>query len=384
VAVPQLENIPRQKTVLKLARAKSFAFGVFVTDRNGVTIDLTGATVEIVSKLPPFDTTSNILLNSVAELEPEIGFARFALQASDLDEEEGEYPFVISLTGSDAYQGLLVSGVIQIVDNPDYDLTGDYDNDGIATALTVQLGGSTVINVEAGPALAPGMANFSLSDKEKLDHYSQPDWNIADPAAPGAILNRPLNRLVPQPAAPNHVLTSNGVSEGSFSWASPTETWGGYSDVEDPADPGFFIAPTGQFGLLSGVGAAAGAVPRANGAGGWGWEVVVAPTDLDDIPDSPTRLAMTPAERTLLTSLAGEDFTVAWTEVTGKPAFGSASLANTTDFLPAAGIDAAKVISGTLDKNRVPKVSDLNGWKHGTTVPTTADIAPGEVWLKHA
>ena len=86
----------------------------------------------------------------------------------------------------------------------------------------------------------------------------------------------------------------------------------------------------------------AGRVPTANGANGWSWEEPAAKVESvngqigavvlnqDSVADTPTRVAMTPAERAKLDELTA---TTEWTDVLNKPAFGSASLLDAADVL---------------------------------------------------
>jgi hypothetical protein len=390
--MPTLTNYPKTETTLRLAARKSFSYGLLITDANGVALDITGTSIRFISKRPPFNPLDlsdddNLVVNSMADLvTPTAGYAVFNFQASDLNHDEDVYPFVITLTDA-GYSSPIVVGELEIVDNPDFDSSDDVytPTDAPATVLQVWLQNRNVIKVSTGTIQAPGTVPFTNADKDKLDGLAQSDWDIDDSGQPGAILHRPLNRLVPNPAAPGMLLTSNGNTQGAFGWSVQAFELGEYADVDDPARPGYFIPPTGAFSILSAVGAANGAVPRANGADGWGWQILAMPTTLDQIADTATRLAMTPAERASLASLTGGTVTIGWSDITGKPAFGSASLQDVTYFRLAGGaIDAGDVTTGVLDKARVPMVSALNGWKHGTTVPTTSDIAPGEVWLKHS
>src|SRR5688572_1140298 len=127
----QIGNLPPTQTRLRLARAKSFALGVFITDNNGLPLDITGALITLVAKPEPFDSSPNILVNGTAIMEdPLIGYCRFALQASDFDEPAGEYPFVMTMV-HDSYSGVLLQGTLELVDNPDTTTTGTYSDSGV-------------------------------------------------------------------------------------------------------------------------------------------------------------------------------------------------------------------------------------------------------------
>jgi len=97
----------------------------------------------------------------------------------------------------------------------------------------------------------------------------------------------------------------------------------------------------------------------------------------DLIPDGVNKVIMTMAERNKLANL-----TLNWSDIQGKPAFGTASLQDTTAFLPASGIDASKVISGVLNNGRVPLVAQLRGISDGTAAPASGN--PFTLYLKHS
>ena len=122
-----LSNSPREQTLLRLEQAKSLTFGLHVTSYNGVPIDLTGATLTFhmaeQSNVP--NTPGTILFSKVAEMEDaERGFARFELQAAELDHKAGEYDFDITYLNASGYSVLLVKGVVQLQLNTDRTASG--------------------------------------------------------------------------------------------------------------------------------------------------------------------------------------------------------------------------------------------------------------------
>jgi hypothetical protein len=89
--------------------------------------------------------------------------------------------------------------------------------------------------------------------------------------------------------------------------------------------------------------------------------------DMDDFADSPTRIAMTPAERTKLAAMTGS---TSYNDLTDKPTLGTAAAAATTDFLPSSGINGDKITTGVINKDRLPKATGLNGTSRGTAAPS--------------
>lgn len=171
--MPQINNGPAQETVLQLAARKSFALGVFVTDKNENPLDLGGTDMTIVMRKKTsssvVDDSSNLIVNHTAVNEaPLAGFARFNLQASDLDHPAGEYEFGITLL-SEGYSSLIIKGTIELQQNPEFSSVGSsYSGDDTATNLTVQLRDNASIKVAVGPTLAPGEATFTTALENKL------------------------------------------------------------------------------------------------------------------------------------------------------------------------------------------------------------------------
>lgn len=97
----------------------------------------------------------------------------------------------------------------------------------------------------------------------------------------------------------------------------------------------------------------------------------------DDIVDGVTKVMMTQAERDKLASLSIE-----WDDIVDKPAFGTAALADSDDFLPSSGIDGNKITTGTVNKNNLPRVVQLNGISDGTGAAPSG--VPFSLYLKHA
>ena len=396
-------NSPVEQTVLRLQARKSLALGLWLVNRNDVPYDVAGCEFRLVirkAQIPAgvADDSANLIANSVAEMTmPAAGYVKFNLQASDLNHPPGEYAFSIVLDDN-GYTSTIVQGVVELEQNMEFTSVGEsYTEVGHASSLRVALENQVALRVSTGDVLAPGELPFLDGDKAKLDSLAQSDWSIDNMSTPGAIKNRPLLRLVPNPLAPGEVLTSHGNQPGQFGWAFQTrndpaivedpndlgffiEVGEGAILMEDPSDPGFFIAYYDEGGINP-TGVAAGAVPTANGADGWGWRIPAIPADLDDVPDSATRQAVTPEERAALEDILTNGSVVTWDNINDKPAFGSAALRDVEAFAPASGIDGGAIGSGTVDAAYLPMVSQLQGWTHGTGAPTGP---PGTIYLKHS
>jgi len=166
--------MPKEQTVLRLMARKSFALGLWIQDRAGGPVDINGAVIRIVARKSVPTTISddidNLITNSTANVTaPAAGFARFELQASDLDWNPGEYQFSITMT-HEGYSTLLVQGVIDLIQNTEFTSLGDTFelNEAVASALLVRLADQNVIYVTTGPTILPGTATFTEQDYQML------------------------------------------------------------------------------------------------------------------------------------------------------------------------------------------------------------------------
>jgi len=233
----------------------------------------------------PSSTTSdadNLIVNSQAEIvAAALGYARFNLQASELDEAPGEYAFTIVLSEG-GYSSVIVQGILEIIQNTEFTSTTEsyMPGDQISTALQVALREQSVLYVRTGPTLAPGVATFTHDMEEKLLQIF------------------------------------------------------------------------------------AGAV--ANGA----------TLTADDIADGVNKVVMTVAERSKLAGLTRD-----YTQLDNLPAYGDIVTHDADEFLTPGHVDAGDIVSGTINKNRLPKVISLNGISRGTAAPSGG--ADGDLYLKY-
>lgn len=342
--MPTVGNTPKQQTVLRLEARKSFALALWIEDQNGRKLNISGTEIRIIAKKRPYtDETPNLILNDTAiTSNPEVGYARFELQASDLDWDPGEYDYVVTLL-DDGYSSVLLRGVIDLQQNTDFDTVDDqYSGVNPSTSLKVVMRESVVIHVDAGPTLSPGTTSFTDADKAKLDALGE------------------LTGLPPGGVA-REVLTKLSDLDGNADWAHNSPD---LFLLEDPEREGFFITVEGD--ALNATGIPEGYQPTANGADGWSWEVDEGSPDaltLDDVEDGEERFALAPAEREAIGDL------------------GTASTHAEEDFLPSTGIDADKIVSGVVDEERLPKVTGHLGFSSGTAAPTGGE--DGDLYFQY-
>lgn len=379
-----LGNSPASELVIRAEARKSFAIGIWVKDQNGRALDITGCTLRIVAKKLPLsssDTTDadNLFTNDTAEiLSPAVGYARFSLQASDLDHAPGEYQYSIVLLDG-GYSSVIVRGTLEILVNTEFSSVDDsYASENPPTSLNIVMRQGNTVNVFTGPTLAPGTTSFTDGDKEKLDSIEagaqvnvNADWN-ATPGSDAEILNKPdAGDMLPAGGSTGAVLIKASSGDGDAIWALlPTSPGGGALDATGVPD---------------------GYVPTANGVDSWDWAEVLAGVisvnglsgivvlSLDEIPDTATRLALTDAERTKIAALAVNP---PWSSLTGVPAFGTAALEDVEAFLVPLGVSGADITSGMVGKNFLPGVWGLNGISRGTTDPSGG--ADNDLYFKYS
>ena len=377
-----LGNSPVENTVIRLEARKSFELGVWLTDTNERPLEIFDTSLRLVVKSLPLDQSdtsdaTNLITNDEAQLvRPEVGYARFTLQASDTDHAPGEYPFAIVLL-HEGYSSVIVSGILEILTNTEFASVGEvYDPGNPPTSLVVALRERNAITVRTGPVLAPGTTSFTDGDKSKLDSIepgaqlnTPADW-LALPGNPGHILNRPPSVGIPVGGSPGEALIKQSSLDGDAIWANIGSGGGGSG--------------------LDATGVSDGLVPTANGLDSWAWapppvlsvagrggDIVL---NLDDVADSSARLAMTPTERTKLGTLTA---TPAWSSITGKPSFGTMALETATNYIQKAGINATTdFASGTVPAARLPKLSGLDGITDGTAPPTGG--ADGDYYFQYS
>ncbi|AYD86174.1 minor tail protein [Microbacterium phage Burro] len=329
-----LGNTPKSPTILRLEQRKSFALALWIQDKSGRALDVTGATIKIVmkEKVDSTDTTDagNMITNSSAEMaDSAIGYVRFELQALDLNYDAGEYAYSIVMI-ADGYSSVLVSGTVELIENTELaSVSSVYDSLNNASSLVIAMDGPKVINVFTGPTLAPGTTSFTNADKEKLDTIE-----------PGAQVND--DEKIPTGGARRAYLGKTGDGDYELGWFQPPQ-----------------VDPSG----LDAEGIANGWVPTANGGGGWDW--VESWTSADDVPDGVTNVTMTQAERTKLSGLTKD-----YTQLDNKPTLGTAAAQNTRAFLPSTGIPASATISGVFNNARLPRIGGILGNTYGTASPT--------------
>ena len=385
-------NSPQEHTRITAEARKSFSFAIWIKDQSKRMLDIDGVTLTLVAKTRTSKTTDdsdNLIINSLAEhVHPEFGYARFNLQAEDMNHPVGEYPFAIVMNDR-GYTSVIAKGTLQIVPNTEWaSVNTSYAPIIPVTTLEVLMRGRVAVHVYTGHTLAPGTTSFSIAEHEKLkliEDGAQKNVNaswIAEPGEAGFIQHKPAfgtaafkdveDLGVPPGGSPGEMLVKRSSTDYDLRWVQPPSGGGGGGSGLDP------------------TGVLAGKVPTANGVDGWSWEYTpndvqsvngqtgAVALDLDDIDDTAARLAMTPLERAKLALLTG---TPDWSDVQGKPAFGTAALADTSDFLAPGSVNLdTDVAGGILPAANTVKLTQLRGFSSGTSAPSGG--ADGDLYFQ--
>ena len=346
-----LGNSPSKgNTVLRVEARKSFSFGIWLKDFKKKPLDITDCSISLVVKTRPYDTSDtadedNLLTNSAAEiLEPEVGYARINLQASDLDLATGEYPFALVLHTPEGYSAVIAKGVLEVLDNPEFASVGlTYEGGDPSSSLEIHLRELTSLSVHVGGMLPPNASFFSSQAAQQLDELVErvlmhPPFGSA--AYESASSFAPASAVLPPGGFANRVLGKASSADYDVTWLNIGTGGGGGGEG------------------LDAEGIPAGHVPTATGADLWEWE---APTvNADDITDGSTKVIMTVDERNKLAGIeegAEENVQADWDATSGpaqilnQPTLGTAAEENVEAFAPAAHthsfFDLENVTSGT-------------------------------------
>lgn len=394
-------NSPEQATILRLEARKSFALSLWFMDSNRRPADLTSATVRLVVKTPPFTDDpgdgANLIEHDVAEFpDPTQGFARFELQASELNLAPGEYPYVIVLL-SDGYSSVVVKGYIAVEGNPEFSsMDSTYDDIQAPMGLDVILRTGASIDVICGAVVPPGFTWLSDADKAKVDSLS-----IA-------------GNLLPEGGDTRQILAKASPADYDFTWADPQAFDGTLSAASVAAGRAPVADGTGLWSWAAvpsiTTGVSAGRAAVADGVGGWSWgfpaqqsSVSMGTANLNDQTTTGFFHPQTPSTATLARNYPVEDNGVLQVISAGSTRTIQIYTTNEADY-PGGGRQFVRArygstswtawresswdghthvhtdITDMLDADQVPRVIDLNGISRGTADPTGGE--DGDLYIK--
>ena len=318
-------NTPGKTTVIQLEARKSFSLGLWFMDQGGRPADLTGSSVRLVAKASPIDVTDtddsdNLIVNSTATIvDATYGYCTFDLQASELDLEPTEYPFVIVLTTPTGYTSTVLKGVIDIQQNPDFTaMTSSYlpPEELPSQTLEVVLRGISLVDVRLGHVPPPGFHWLSAADQEKIDQIAMAATVMPVGGIPGQVIGK--------------------ISETDYDYR--------------------WVTLQAYDGTLDATGIPAGRAPVSDGADSWNWGEV-SPTVDWSLPEG------------------------APGSVLNKPTLGTASTRDDAYFSqPGHQHATTDVSSGVFANTFLPKLSELRGVRWGSPVPTGGE--DGDIYFQ--
>lgn len=309
-----LGNSPSQSTVIVVEARKSFSLALWLKTSNGKPVDLSGCSLTLVAKPQPItgpgDSANLFGADGVANIHtPAVGYALFSLQASSLNRDPGEYPFVVVLETPDGYTSVILKGVIDIQQNAEYASVGTtYTTAPTAQSITAYLQSQNVVHVEIGGQLPPGM-NYVRDDVMEAIETFDPD-SVA---------------LVPPGGTIGYALTKTSDDDYAMDWRPRENGAFGLDATGQPAN----VVPTAlgddtwdwtAVGIDA-TGVADGWAPVANGDGTWSWAEVTIEQVKPDWNAAPGAAAEILNKPTLGTAAAKdeEDFIAATTLVSEMP-----------------------------------------------------------------
>ena len=175
----KLSTSPEETFTLRLEQRKSFSFAVLFSDRNDAPVDITGSTLTLdvltnrAKRLTDVLVPTDVLTVAAGLYGPTEGYARFDVQAAQLDLPAAEYPYTITLLTAEGYSLVVAKGVIQLQANPESAATAaTYADGGSVATIDVKLRGMNVLAVTIGPRIPPKKNWLSDTDQAKLDLLS--------------------------------------------------------------------------------------------------------------------------------------------------------------------------------------------------------------------
>ena len=350
-----LRNTPTQHTLISLEARKSFSLGLWIKDFLGHALDITGSSLRLVVRktipVTDFGDSENLIVSSLAFLqEPGQGYARFDVQASELDHAPGEYLFAIVLVSS-GYSSVIVEGTIDISANTEFSSLSESFTPGInpPQQLDVLLREQAAVTVYAGQALAPGTLSFTTADKDALDALVTQGWDVLAnrPSLGSAAFVNVEDVALPPGGSPTAALLKASAADYDTHWAQ--------------------IA-TGGTGLDA-TGQPAGAQPTATGSDTWDWEVPVPAVasvngetgvvdlDSDDITEGAANLYTTAIQQAILSAFSNPP---SYTDLEDQPTLGTIATHAEADY---------HAVGDIVPNTDVPRATELRGTSRGTAAP---------------
>ena len=325
--MPTITNSPQDQLTLELEARKSFAFGVWLKERNKP-IDLVGSTLTFNMGVIGRDEVEILLTREAELVAPGMGYARFPIQASDLDLEPGEYDFTVTLLLS-GFSVVILKGIVKLKQNTEFEsIEESYDAGNLAKNVEILF-------------KTQGDAHVTLTD----------------------LLPPDVARLPPG-GNTGYALLKKSTANNDLVWAD--------------ASGGFGLDASGQ---------PAGAVPTALGNDLWEWSLVPTVGDIQDLLDTISQQAQTIENLQNELVNIGETVeeqgeTIDDQEQVINPATPPHRPMTPTNVLSGFNNIRAQWNGKLLDENEIP-VNPAPGFRHVVMETSIPADAPG-VWFRHS
>ncbi|QDF16987.1 tail protein [Microbacterium phage TinyTimothy] len=154
--MPVITNTPHEVGVFEVEARKSMALGVWIKDSQTVPVDLTGATLTLTVGKPERYGDPTVLFASIADiLSPTLGYARFNVQAAQLNLKPGTYLFTITFV-LEGFSTVLLKGDFKILQNTEFaSISESYSGSSPAQNLDVILREQADVHVTLSTVLPP-------------------------------------------------------------------------------------------------------------------------------------------------------------------------------------------------------------------------------------
>lgn len=153
----QISTTPPEHGTLRLAARKSCSFGIRLEDSRGASVDVTDATIRLTASKRGTVGGATTVLNVLAVPRAQRGWARFNIQASQLNFGIGSYDFTLTVT-LEGFSFVVLEGELELVENTENaSLLETYDIPTISNNLRAVLRAANSVRVVLDGALPPGV-----------------------------------------------------------------------------------------------------------------------------------------------------------------------------------------------------------------------------------
>jgi len=193
--MPTVTNSPQETTQLIAEARKSFSLGLHLRYPNGAAVDLTQSAVSFTAGKLDRAGNTVVLIDRDGDIEdPESGYVRINLQASELDLRPNSYMYTVTLIHV-GYSLVLLRGELKVEQNTEFDSVNQgYSGGSPPTTLMLYLRQDHTVHVELSTGIPAG--DLLLPGRLSIPGQEIQDWNAAEEVgfywSDGFALNEPV------------------------------------------------------------------------------------------------------------------------------------------------------------------------------------------------